>query len=122
LPLIILFAGLAIVRVRGRRPLQLGRVQWIAIAATLSIGQCLALYFTMRRFINGNAPGGVNLDAAGGWWWSIPIPPLVVFALGSLAYAATVVLLLRELNRRLPARGDSTSEIEQDADESLAVV
>jgi hypothetical protein len=122
LPLIILFAGLAVLRVRDRRPIRLGRVQWITLAATLSIGQCLALYFTMRRFINGNAPGGVNLDAAGGWWWSIPIPPIVVFALGSLAYAATVVVLLRELNGRLPDRGDAQTQVDEDADESLSVV
>jgi hypothetical protein len=104
LPLIVLFAGLAVMSARGIVPFRLGRAQWIVIAATLSVGQCLALYFTMRRFVNGNEPGGFNLDQAEKWWWAIPFPPMLVFAIGSLAYAALIVVLLRDLNRR-PAIG-----------------
>jgi hypothetical protein len=122
LPLIVLFAGLAVLRVRDRRPIELGRVQWIALAATLSLGQCLALYFTMRRFINGNAAGGVNLDGAGGWWWGIAIPPMAVFVIGSLAYCATVVLLLREINIRPTAQTAAAELDDTDVDSELAVV
>ncbi|HEX3870549.1 MAG TPA: DUF2142 domain-containing protein, partial [Pirellulales bacterium] len=113
LPLVILFAGLVLLRVRGRTPIRLGRVQWIAIAATLSVAQCLALYFTMRRFVNGNAPGGFNLDSPGGWWWSgFPVPPMLVFAIGSLAYAALVVLLIREMvDRDAAEQSGSSSEV-----------
>jgi hypothetical protein len=122
LPLVILFAGLVLLRVRGRAPIRLGRVQWIAIAATLSVAQCLALYFTMRRFVNGNAPGGFNLDSPGGWWWSgLAVPPMLVFAIGSLAYAALVVILIRGMVIR-DALENTGSSSEPAVEEGAAVL
>jgi hypothetical protein len=96
LPIIVMLAGVAMLSARGR-PVRVTRVQWILVASALTLAQALALYFTMRRFVNGGAPGGFYLDSNIKWWWDIPFSPMLVLALGSLAYGGLVFIVLREV-------------------------
>ena len=96
LPLIIVLAGVATLAV-GKRAIRLGRAQWVLIASTLALAHGAGLYYVMRRYVNGNA-GGLDLNHGVQWWWHMSLPPAVVLVAGSLAYAALVVVLLRDLN------------------------
>lgn len=103
LPLMLLFAGLAMVGVR-RRSFKLLGAQLVLVMVLLALAQSLALYTTMRRYLTGVDGSSWNLDANVNWWWSnVPFSPMFVWGLGSLAYAALVIILVREITttRRL---------------------
>jgi hypothetical protein len=99
LPLIVLFAGLALLPWR-RRPIQLSRGQAILVAASLIGANALALHVNLRRYITGSDVESPNLDAGEEWWWNgLPFSPMAVWIIGSLAFAAVVVILVREMKR-----------------------
>ncbi len=107
LPLLILFAGLAILGVRGRelRPnwFQAG---WIVI--TLGIAESFALYFNLRRYLTGVDVVAVNLDAGKEWWWSgLGISPMGIWILGTLSFTALAAILVRD---RMLARAEFIDE------------
>jgi hypothetical protein len=100
LPLIILFGGLALLVV-DRIPFRITRAHVIIVVTALSVAGSIALYFNMRRYVTGVVGHQINLDShAGGWWWSIPIPPMAVWGIGSIAYAGLLIVLVRELTRK----------------------
>lgn len=94
LPLIVLLAGL-LVLARARERLSFTRAQVTLVIATLSVANLVALHVNMRRYITGVGHGGVNLDSGIEWWWSGMPSPMVVWIVGSLAYAALLVVILR---------------------------
>jgi hypothetical protein len=114
LPLIILLAGLLLLRADTRAVI-FSRGQIILVAITLAVVQLIALHTTMRRYITGTDNQGFNLNAGIEWWWSIPLSPMVVFIAGSLAYAGLVAILAREAIRNRPLQMMSESHDESDA-------
>ncbi|WP_255560095.1 DUF2142 domain-containing protein [Salinibacterium sp. M195] len=97
LPLVVLLGGLLVLQV-GRKRFALGRVQTIAIVLSLSAAYLVALHMTMRRYITGNDAPGWNLNAGAEWFWSGVPAPMIVWGVGSLAFAALVVILAREMS------------------------
>ncbi len=100
LPLIVLFAGIALLPV-GRWFLRFSRLQTVVVVAALVIAESIALHENMRRYITGINVSGLNLNHNIQWWWPISISPMVVWIAGTLAFAAMVVILVREVT---PAR------------------
>ena len=98
LPLIVMFAGV-ILLTRAGEPLRIVRAQRIPVMVGLAIAQCIALYFNLHRYVDGANGHGFDLDANIKWWWSMPIPPMAVWAVGSLGFAALLVVLVRETSR-----------------------
>lgn len=98
LPLIVFFAGLMMISV-GKDRVVIVRAHVIPVIVLLAIGQSLALYFNMRRYITGIDGHSFNLDVNMGWWWNMAIPPMVVWVLGSLAFAALLIVLVREMSK-----------------------
>jgi hypothetical protein len=98
LPLIILGVGVAMFD-RGERGREFTRVQVVVVVAFLSVAESIALYFNLRRYITGVDGHDVNLNANMEWWWNISASPMLVWILGSLAFAAMVAILAREMNK-----------------------
>jgi hypothetical protein len=97
-PLMILFAGLATLGFR-RDDLGLTRAQLWLIGASVSIANAVALHTNMRRYITGVDNQGANLDAGREWWWSLPLSPNIVWAVGAISFAAAVAGVLTALRR-----------------------
>lgn len=99
LPLIVIMGGLAVFAV-GRK-LQLGKLQIVFMVAALAAAQSVALHVNMRRYVTGTDSQGWNLNSGLEWWWEGSIlSPMLVWAIGSLAFAALLVVLVREVARR----------------------
>jgi hypothetical protein len=62
--------------------------------------QAVSLQVNIRRYVTGVGVQGINLDAGDKWWWSSAPAPMVVWIVGSLAYAALIVVLIREARLR----------------------
>lgn len=99
LPLIILFAGVAILGTRGREL----RPNWVQsgwIVLTLGIAESIALYINLRRYLTGIDVQGVNLDVGKEWWWSgLAISPMGIWILGTLSFTALVAILVHDRMR-----------------------
>lgn len=106
LPLIVMFAGILLLR-SGGRIVEFSRGQVILIVTTLSVTQFVALHVTMRRYITGIDNQGWNLNSGIEWWWNIPFSPMVVLLVGSLAYAGLVTIVTWEITRGPSAIGAS---------------
>lgn len=98
LPLVVMFGGMLLLGVPGRR-LHLPPAAQFAVAAALIGAHFVALHINIRRYVTGLDVGGVDLGADAEWWWGGPIGPNAVWLLGSLAYALLIVVLVRHLNR-----------------------
>ncbi|SMG12489.1 DUF2142 domain-containing protein [Agreia pratensis] len=94
LPLIVMFGGVALFHLRDREP-QLGRVQVYLVEGAIIVANAIALHVNMRRYLTGVDMGGWNLNNRREWWWDLPATPIVVWAVGALAFAFAVHLLLR---------------------------
>lgn len=97
LPLIVLLASVLMLDSRGSK-VRFGRAQVILVAAALSASNLVALHTTMRRFITGTDEQGLNLNASPEWWWQTSVSPLAVWAVGSVAFAITAIILAREVS------------------------
>lgn len=97
LPLVVLMAGLLVIEA-GRKKFALGRVQTLGVVVALIAANLVALHMNMRRYITGNDVPGWNLNAQAEWFWSGAPAPMVVWAIGSLAFAGLVVVLAREMS------------------------
>jgi len=92
LPLLIMFVGFVLFPV-GARWARVTPLQAWLVVAVLSAANAVSLYSNIRRYTLGGAPG-VSLSAPGSWWWSSGVPqPSIVFACGSIAFAAALALL-----------------------------
>lgn len=98
LPLMTVFAVTAFVRLDGPAvPLSTPQ-RWFVVVA-LSMANSVALHYNMRRYLTGFDVAGLNLDAGREWWWDVPFSPMVVWALGSIAFGTAMVLLSTALAR-----------------------
>jgi hypothetical protein len=102
LPLIILLTGVLLLEV-GKVRLRLSKAQVVALVATLSIANAIALQFNIRRYITGADVVSWNLNAAVEWWWSIPVSPMTIWAVGSLSFAGLLVIIARATTLTQPA-------------------
>jgi hypothetical protein len=108
LPLIIVFVGLAMLPV-GQRVMRLSRLQvWLVVLALIA-AQSVALHENMRRYITGLDVSGLDLNRNIEWWWPIPISPMVVWTVGTLAFAALVMILVRGITH--PVSADLTATL-----------
>ena len=94
LPLIVMFGGVALFHLRDREP-QLGRVQVYVVEIAIIAANAIALHVNMRRYLTGVDMGGWNLNNRREWWWDLPVTPIVVWAIGAVAFGFAVHLLLR---------------------------
>lgn len=98
LPLTFLLVIAAVSPVTKRSPAP-SRVQWWGLAAALLIANTVALLWVTVRYVRGIGAGTMSppgLFDAGvpGWWWQHWLSPATNWAVGSLAYAALLFLLL----------------------------
>lgn len=98
LPLIVVFAGIGLLGM-GRRERSISGLQVWLIVAGLAVAESVALYTNMRRYITGIPGHGFNLNSGIQWWWSMPVPPMVVWIVGSVAFASLLVILVKEMDR-----------------------
>lgn len=97
LPLVVLMGGLLVIQA-GKKRFALGRVQTIGVVIALSAAYLVALHMNMRRYVTGNDVPGWNLNAGAEWFWSGAPAPMIVWAVGSVAFAALVAILAREMS------------------------
>jgi hypothetical protein len=116
LPLIILFAGVLLVKVRDQR-FVLTRGQAYLVALALSVANFVALHFTMRRYITGIDFMGWNLDQGIEWWWAGFLSPMAVLIIGSVSFAVLAFVIAREINldgsRNTPPRRPSAIAVHE---------
>ena len=98
LPLMIVFSGLAMLSIRSES-FRLAKAQTIPVVALLAAGESVALYINMRRYISGASDHNVSLNANMEWWWNISISPMMVWIVGSVAFAALLIILVREISK-----------------------
>ncbi len=110
LPLLTLLAATAMVRLDGEAFRLTSGHRWI-IATVLIVANTTALFTNLRRYVTGNDVNSWNLDRDAEWWWSIPVSPLTVWALGSLAFGIGVILLTSEFTVRAAAAGETNEDV-----------
>src|SRR5690606_6892977 len=97
--LIVLLAGLSLLPWR-RVPFRLSRVQAAVVVALLGGAHFLALHVNIRRYVTGAGEQSLDLAAGAEWWGTgLPLSPTVVWLIGSVAFAALAVVLVREMSR-----------------------
>ncbi len=98
LPIIVLGVGVTLLGVVGQRIVWSRTVLIVSVAA-LSLAETVAMYINMRRYIVGVTSREYNLDSGIQWWWNIPIPPMLVLVIGSLAWLALLITFAREVSK-----------------------
>lgn len=109
LPLLIMLAEVALFRVGPRRQ-EVTRGQLVVATAALGLTNLVSLYMTLRRYLIGLDAGALDVTARPEWWWPFPAPPVVLWAIGSLAFAVALVLTAFVL-----ARDDTDADVEAPA-------
>ncbi|TFB91039.1 DUF2142 domain-containing protein [Cryobacterium sp. HLT2-28] len=95
-PLLILFAGIALVQV-DRDDLRMTRPQTAIIGSLVTLANSIALHVNIRRYVTGLDVDALNLNRGAEWWWIFPIPPmspfspLGVWAIGTLSFGLAVL-------------------------------
>lgn len=109
LPLIIILVVMAVGRLRGEVPVRWSTGQWVLVVVALTVANAAALHENFRRYLTGTDVATSNLDVAREWWWGgMPVGPMVVWAVGTIAFCVAVGLLTRELVvRDTASRGTS---------------
>lgn len=92
-PVLIMFGGIALIGF-VRSNLALSRTQLIIVGAGLAAAASIALHSNMRRYITGLDEVYFNLNTAVEWWWNVPVQPMTVWVLGSIATTSVVMLLI----------------------------
>ena len=87
----------------GRVSIKLSKGQVVGLVSTLSVANAVALHVNMRRYITGTSVKSWNLNTAAEWWWSIPVSPMMVWAVGSVSFAAFLVIIGMGVMFTLPA-------------------
>lgn len=100
-PLIIMLVGIALYRLEGG--LTFTRLQFVVVGVLLGVANSIALHVNMRRYVTGLDDNGVDLDSGIEWWWNIAFGPMWVWAIGTISFAALLVIAVRHFSReRLP--------------------
>ena len=98
LPILTILAGVALLSPLATR-FSLSLAQRIVLGASLAVAQSVALHYNLRRYVTGNDIVAFNLDDGIEWWWGLPISPMGVWALGTLAFSGLLVALLTMFDR-----------------------
>jgi hypothetical protein len=101
LPLLLMFAGVALFTVRGR-PITFSRLQVGVVALGITIANAAALHVNLRRYVSGLQVTDVNLNHFVSWWWNVPITPMVTWVLGSIVFGVALWLALWYVAVRMP--------------------
>lgn len=99
LPLMVMLGGVALLQVTGRA-IDLTRTQAWVVGGTLIVANAAALHTNIRRYISGLDVVDWNLNHHVEWWWEIPLSPMVIWLIGSLAFAGAMVIMVRWLLSR----------------------
>jgi len=99
LPLVIIFAAIALWEPDGRR-LEFSAAQWWILGAALAVAQAFALHTNLRRYVTGSDVMNFNLSSGVEWWWNIPITPMWLWVLASAACAGLFALIVVEFAPR----------------------
>ena len=91
-PLIIMFATIALLQTRTAQ-LSLSNWQTVIVISVLAAANALSLHTNIRRYVTGTDQNGVNLDRGAEWWWNIPLSPMTVWIIGSLAFTLLLVVI-----------------------------
>lgn len=103
LPLVVLFAGVLFWQPAGK-VIRFGRVQRGFVIVALTVAQSVALFLQLARYVTGYDDLTPLLDAHIEWWWPVMLSPMTVWVIGSISYAALLVLLLGRHLEREPQR------------------
>ncbi len=104
LPLIVLLALLVTTVPSRARNIRFTRVQALAILGALALANLVSLQVNIRRYVTGTDQQGVNLDSGAEWWWhGLPVGPMGVWLVGSLAFVGLLAVLWPELRRKTVA-------------------
>lgn len=93
LPLIVVLAGITIYRRTGTRSGKLPLIVSGLGIVLLAVANSLSLHRNIKRYVTGVDVTGWNLDAQAEWWWNLPISPLGMWIIGSVAFAGFLVSL-----------------------------
>jgi hypothetical protein len=94
LPLVVMLAGMLLLAV-PRRTLGMTAPQRYVIATALTGAHLVALHMNIRRYVTGVDDAGFNLDTGAEWWWTLPLSPMAVWLVGSIAYGTVAFLVAR---------------------------
>ena len=97
LPLVVVLGGLVLLtRSPDDGPLRPGPWHVIPAIVLLSGANAIALYINLRRYVTGLDVERLSLESGAEWWWtSFPVGPTTLWLFGSVAFAATMVVLGR---------------------------
>ena len=70
------------------------------VGGALIVANAVALHTNIRRYISGLDVVDWNLNHHVEWWWDIPVSPMVIWAIGSLAFAGATIIVLLWLHRQ----------------------
>jgi hypothetical protein len=99
LPLMVMLGGVALVQVAGRRIEITTSQSWVA-GGVLIVANAAALHTNIRRYISGLDVADWNLNHHVEWWWDIPLSPMVIWVIGSVAFAGAVAIVVRWLRQQ----------------------
>jgi len=97
LPLVAMLVGVAFLRTTGG--VRWTKVQWLLAVVALTVANSVGLFNTMRRFTTGSDVGGLNLGNSTEWWWAMPVGPMAVWFVGSVAFGVAITGLLGTLKQ-----------------------
>ena len=92
LPLIVILAGLVLFQSVETRIRIVPVQKWIIIVA-LALSNAIALHTNIRRYVTGADVPSVDLDSGAEWWWNIPFSPMFVWVVGSVTFAAILIIV-----------------------------
>ena len=90
-PLLIILATMSLLGL-DHPNVGMNRVQLATIAIVAFVADLVIQWFTLRRFVTGLDVRWVNLDAGLEWWWGLPIGPMPLWLVGSLAFGLLCAL------------------------------
>ncbi|MEB0000581.1 DUF2142 domain-containing protein [Cryobacterium sp. RTS3] len=90
-PLLIILAGVSLLGFRSASA-GLGRVHMVLVATAAILSNLTIQWFTLRRFTTGLDVFWPNLDKNVEWWWGLPIGPMPLWIIGSIAFAIVCAL------------------------------
>jgi len=90
-PLLIILAGVSLLGFHTASA-GLGRVHMVIVASAAFLGNLTIQWFTIRRFTTGLDMFWLNLDKNVEWWWGLPIGPMPLWIIGSIAFAIVCAL------------------------------
>ena len=73
---------------------RLNDVQLALLGVIWAMANSVALHANIKRYVTGQDVYDINLNADAEWWWSIGPSPMVVWIVGSVAFAIAVAVSL----------------------------